>query len=529
MKKEEIILSLKNNQTFLGIELGSTRIKSVLIGSDFKTIATGSYEWENKLENGFWTYSLEDVWTGLQMSYRQLKEELQEKYSFLLESVGSIGFSAMMHGYMVFDKSDELLVPFRTWRNATTSEAAEKLTQLFQYNIPERWSIAHLYQAMLDQEEHISQISYLTTLAGYVHWQLTGEKSLGIGDASGMFPIDIESKHYDKEMLRLFKKEMGNSISLENILPKVLLAGENAGNLTEFGAKLLDPIGDLKAGIPLCPAEGDAGTGMIATNSIDPRTGNISVGTSAFAMLVMDKKLKNVYPEIDLVTTPLGDLVAMVHVNNCSSDINAWIKIFEEYTQALGIEKDRGEIFSLLFEKALEADKDSGNLLSYGYLSGENITKISEGRPLFVRQANSNFNLANFMYVHIATAFAAVRIGMDILKKENVEIESLIGHGGLFTTPEVGQKILSSALEIPITVMDTASEGGAWGMAVLAAFQVSGESNLQDFLKKKVFNEIRTLTIHATQEEMEGYALFAQRYVNGLEIESKAVEVWKEE
>ncbi|MDR2976648.1 MAG: FGGY-family carbohydrate kinase [Streptococcaceae bacterium] len=523
----DIAEQIENVRTYLGIEFGSTRIKAVLIGPDFQSIASGSYEWENQLKNGYWTYSLDDVVKGLQLSYSMLAAEVKEKYGLSLKKVASIGVSAMMHGYLAFSKSGEQLVPFRTWRNATTGEAASKLTELFGYNIPERWSIAHLYQAILNQEAHVPQIDYLTTLAGYVHWQLTGEKVIGIGDASGMFPIDLKSKDYDENFIERFET-LEKGISLRKILPKVLQAGENAGALTKAGAMLLDPSGQLEAGILVCPPEGDAGTGMVATNSVEVRRGNISVGTSAFAMLVLEKNLSKVYPEIDLVTTPDGHLVAMVHANNCTSDINAWVKLFEEYTEALGVNIARDKIFSLLFNKALEADKDTGGLISYGYFSGENITKMPEGRPLFVRQANSQLTLANFMKVHIASAFGAIRLGMNILLQEGIKIEGLVGHGGIFKTPAVGQSILAAAIQTPVTVMKTASEGGAWGMAILAAFAASGKKDLNLYLKNQVFINVEHTTLSPTLEDMESYNIFIKRYAAGLEIERQAVETLKE-
>lgn len=527
MSEADEILDIIDVNTSLGIEFGSTRIKAVLIDSKFNTIASGSYEWENRLNNGFWTYSIEDIWKGLRESYRKLSSEVYQKYAIVLNKVGSIGFSAMMHGYMAFNEREELLTPFRTWRNATTREAAEELTKLFNYNIPERWSIAHLYQAILNQEEHVPQIDYLTTLSGYVHWQLTGERVLGIGDASGMFPIDMNSQNYDMNLINIFEEKVEEhfqTINLNKLLPKVLISGESAGYLTKEGAFLLDPTGNLEPGIPLCPPEGDAGTGMVATNSIKVRSGNVSVGTSAFAMIVLEKELSKVYPEIDLVDTPDGKLVAMVHANNCSSDINAWIKLFEEYTESLGLQISREKIFSILFNKALEADSDMGGILSYGYFSGENITGLNEGRPLFVRHPNSNFNLANFMKVHIASAFGAIRLGIDILHQEKIEIKELVGHGGLFKTPRVGQTILSSAVKAPITVMDTAGEGGAWGMAVLASFRISAETKLDVFLENKVFEHVDSTTLSSTEEERESYNLFIKRYSEGLDIEHQAVE-----
>ena len=531
MKDKTKLLALKD-RTYLGIELGSTRIKSVLINSEFEVLATGSYEWENKLEDGYWTYALDEIWRGLQQSYQSLAEAVQERYGTVLTEVQGIGFSAMMHGYMAFDQSGELLVPFRTWRNATTSQAAKELSEAFQFNIPERWSIAQLYQAVLDHEQHLSEIDYFTTLAGYVHWKLTGKKVIGIGDASGMFPIDSLTKNYNKRLIKKFNTltdEKNVDLDLNHLLPSVLQAGEMAGKLTEQGARLLDPTGNLKAGIPLCPPEGDAGTGMVATNSIEVKTGNISVGTSAFAMVILEKELKKVYPEIDLVTTPNGHPVAMVHANNCSSDINAWIKLFEEYTNLLGIKVEREKIYSILFNKALEAGKEMGGLMSYGYLPGENITQVSEGRPLFVRQPESEFTLANFMSVHLSSAFAAIRVGMDILHQEGIEIKALVGHGGLFKTPKVGQSILAAAMQAPVTVMETAGEGGAWGMAILSAFQGDEEEDLNQFLKSKVFSQTKGITIHPTKAAIESYDIFIKRYLAGINIERQAIHSLKKE
>ncbi|MBC2037384.1 xylulokinase [Listeria booriae] len=525
------MLDVIDGRTSLGIEFGSTRIKAVLMDSKFSAVATGSYEWENKLEDGVWTYALDDIWKGLRMSYRKLASEVFEKYGETLSAVGSIGFSAMMHGYMAFDKKKQLLVPFRTWRNSMTEEAEQKLTEQFSYNIPQRWSIAHLYQAILNKEDHIEQIDYLTTLAGYIHWQLTGEKVIGIGDASGMFPIDIATKTYNQKMIETFSQlveKEGVAVDLQAILPKVLLAGDEAGRLTQEGAYLLDPTGNLKPGIPICPPEGDAGTGMVATNSVAKRTGNVSVGTSAFAMIVLEKELQAVYPEIDLVTTPSGDLVGMVHTNNCSSDINAWMKLFQEVTEAFGFEVSTGKLFSVLLKEALNGDSDCGGLLSYGYYSGENITGVNEGRPLFVRSPESRFNLANFMRVHLASAFGAMRMGLDILKQEQIQIDTLVGHGGIFKTPEVGQRVLAAAMRAPITVMDTASEGGAWGIALLAAYMKSNtEQSLATFLAQEVFKDDRGVTLEPTEDEMAGYELFLNRYREGIEIEKQAIEKLK--
>lgn len=526
--KAQEMLDIIDGRTSLGIEFGSTRIKAVLMDSKFSAVATGSYEWENQLENGIWTYSLDAIWKGLRMSYRRLASEVFETYGETLSSVGAIGFSAMMHGYMAFDKDRQLLVPFRTWRNAMTEEAEKKLTERFNYNIPQRWSIAHLYQAILNKEEHVNQIDYLTTLAGYIHWQLTGEKTIGIGDASGMFPIDIKAKRYNQEMAATFEQlaeKEGFPLKLDAILPNIFLAGEEAGTLTQEGAYLLDPTGNLKPGIPICPPEGDAGTGMVATNSVAKRTGNVSVGTSAFAMIVLEKELQTVYPEIDLVTTPSGDLVGMVHTNNCSSDINAWMQVFQEVTEALGMEISKDRLFSVLLKEALNGDPDCGGLLSYGYYSGENIAGVNEGKPLFVRSPDSKFNLANFMRVHLASAFGAMRMGLDILEREEIQMDKLVGHGGIFKTPEVGQRVLAAAMRAPITVMNTASEGGAWGIALLAAYMKFGTGeSLDAFLGEKVFKGDLGVTLQPTEDEMSGYEVFMERYRAGLDIEKQAIE-----
>lgn len=535
---QNIAQAITKGETALGIEFGSTRIKAVLIDRRFETIASGSYEWENLLIGGYWTYNLTDIIKGLQDAYSEMKAEAQRKYGVTLQTVGSIGFSAMMHGYMAFDKAGELLVPFRTWRNATTGAAAKALTELFQFNIPERWSIAHVYQAILNEEPHVPQIDYVTTLAGYIHWLLTGNKALGIGDASGMFPIDEATLNYNAAMLQQFDELVagkGYPWKLSEVLPKVCSAGEQAGALTEAGAKILDPSGDLQPGILLCPPEGDAGTGMVATNSVRKRTGNISVGTSVFAMIVLEKDLTAVYPEIDMVTTPDGSPVGMVHANNCSSDINAWMGLFREFYEAMGQKADAAQLFSVMFNKALEADADGGGLLSYGYFSGENITGIEKGRPLFVRSPESRFNLANFMRVHLFTAFAALKIGMDILtKKEDVAIDSILAHGGLFKTPVVGQKMVAAALNVPVSVMSTAGEGGAWGMAILAAYltdKAAGEP-LADYLENTVFKDAEGQEIRPDSADMQGFELFMERYVKGLAIEQAAVdhlvENWRE-
>lgn len=519
-----------NGKTVLGIEFGSTRIKAVLIDEDNTPIASGSHDWENRYVDNIWTYTLDDIWTGLQDSYKNMAEDVKEKYGVTLETVGAIGFSAMMHGYMVFNEAAELLVPFRTWRNTITEKASEELSKLFNYHIPQRWSIAHLYQAILNGEEHVSDISFQTTLEGYIHWKLTGEKVLGVGEASGMFPIDIDTKNYNADMVKKFDELIASknfSWKLGDILPKVLVAGDKAGVLTEEGAKLLDVTGKLKAGIPLCPPEGDAGTGMVATNSIAKRTGNVSAGTSVFAMIVLEKDLSKAYEEIDLVTTPTGNLVGMVHCNNCTSDLNAWVGLFKEFSEAMGVEVDMNKLFATLYNKALEGDSDCGGLLAYNYFSGEHITGFEEGRPLFVRTPESKFNLANFMRVHLFTSLGALKTGLDILlKEEGVQVDEILGHGGLFKTKDVGQKIMAAAIDAPVSVMETAGEGGAWGIAVLASYMINKDENetLDDYLTNKVFAGQTGSKIEPDTKDVEGFNEFIKRYTKGLAIERAAVD-----
>lgn len=521
---------IARGETSLGIEFGSTRIKAVLIDKNFETLASGSYEWENRLEDGFWTYNLMDIVTGLQTAYSEMKKDVERQYGITIRTIGSIGISAMMHGYMAFDNTGELLVPFRTWRNSTTSVAAKELTDVFQFNIPERWSIAHLYQAIINEEKHLPRIDYITTLAGYIHWLLTGNKAIGIGDASGMFPIDESTQDYNESMVKKFEEiitEKGYPWKLKDILPKVYIAGKQAGELTKIGAKILDRSQNLQPGIPLCPPEGDAGTGMVATNSVRKRTGNISVGTSVFAMIVLEEELSKVYPEIDLVTTPNGSPVGMVHANNCSSDLNAWLGLFREFSEAMGHTVETNQLFDVMMNKALEADADGGGLLSYGYFSGENITGLEMGRPLFVRSPESHFNLANFMRTHLFTAFGALKIGMDILtKQENVAIDRILAHGGLFKTPVVGQKIVAAALNVPVSVMSTAGEGGAWGMAILASYMMNQAQNesLEDYLDKKVFEGVDGQEIYPDEFDVKGFEKFIERYKKGLMIEQAAVD-----
>ena len=520
-------MELKN--TVIGIEFGSTRIKAVMLDRDHTPIASGSYEWENKFENGYWTYSSEEIVKGLQICYQELKKDVKAQFGVELTETGAIGISAMMHGYLPFDKDGNQLAAFRTWRNITTGEAAAKLTDLFHFNIPQRWTIAHVYQAILNKEDHVKDIDYLTTLAGFIHWKLSGEKVCGIGEASGIIPVDEATKDYNEEMINVFDELIAKENlpwKIRDILPKVLMAGENAGYLTEEGAKFLDPEGTLQAGIPLAPCEGDAGTGMTATNSVRVNTGNVSAGTSDFAMLVTDKKL-NVHTEIDMVTTPDGMPVAMVHCNNCTSDINAWVDLFEEFAKTIGSSVDKGDLYTLLFNKAMEGDPAGGGLLNFNYFSGESITNLDEGRPLFARALNCDFNLANFMRVQIMSSLATLKIGLDILTlEEKVTVDKLYGHGGLFKTPGVGQTLLSAAIGAPVSVMETAGEGGPYGMALLCAYMLwkeEGES-LPDYLDNKVFAGAPSSTIMAEEKDREGFARFLETYCKGLVIERAAVE-----
>lgn len=522
--------TIESGKAVLGIEFGSTRIKAVLVDENNVPVASGSHDWENQFVNGIWTYSLDAIWAGLQDCYANMAADVKEKYGVEVTSLAAIGFSAMMHGYMAFDKNDDLLVPFRTWRNTITGEASEKLLHLFNYNIPQRWSIAHLYQAILNGEEHVKDVTFFTTLAGYIHWKLTGEKVIGVGDASGMFPIDIETKDFNQKMIGQFDELVapnGFPWKLGEILPKVLVAGEQAGALTEEGAKLLDVSGKLQAGIPICPPEGDAGTGMAATNSVAQRTGNVSAGTSVFAMIVLEKDLSKAYPEIDLVTTPSGDLVAMVHCNNCTSDLNAWVNLFKEFSEVFGVEVDMNKLFGTLYNKAMEADKDCGGLLAYNYFSGEHITGFEEGRPLFVRTPDSKFNLANFMRVNLYTSLGALKVGMDILLKgEDVRVDKIMGHGGLFKTKGVGQSILAAAMNSPVSVMETAGEGGAWGIALLASYMANkkdGET-LDAFLNDRVFAGETGVEMAPNPEDVAGFDAFIERYKAGLPIERAAVD-----
>ncbi|MBG0563844.1 xylulokinase [Actinoplanes aureus] len=522
--------AIEQGRTTLGIELGSTRIKAVLTGPGHEAIAVGSHDWENQFVDRVWTYSLEAVWAGLQGCYAALAEDVRRRYGVELRTTGALGVSAMMHGYLAFDAEGELLTPFRTWRNTNTGEAAEQLSELFGYNIPHRWSIAHLHQAVLNGEDHIGRLAHLTTLAGYVHWQLTGRQVLGTGDASGMFPIDIATGGYDARMLNQFDDLVagrGLPLKLAELLPAVLPAGEPAGELTEAGARLLDPSGTLQPGIAMCPPEGDAGTGMVATNSVARRTGNVSAGTSIFAMIVLDGQLSRMHPEIDLVTTPAGDLVAMVHCNNGASELNSWAGLFAEFAAALGVERDSSTIFETLFRSALGGAPDGGGLMAFNNLSGEPITKLHEGRPLFLRTPGSDLTLATFMRTQLYAALATLRIGMDVLQKaESVRLDRMFAHGGLFKTEGVAQKLLAAAINTPVSVGNLASEGGAWGIAVLAAFLVGrtpGQS-LDDYLTTSVFAGAQLDTAEPDPADVAGFDAFMQRYVAALPVQQAAVE-----
>ena len=522
--------TIQQGKAILGIEFGSTRIKAVLIDGENKPIAQGSHEWENQLVDGLWTYSTEAIWYGLQDCYADLRKNVLAEYDIEIEELAAIGISAMMHGYMAFNDQQNILVPFRTWRNTNTAKAAAELSELFVYNIPLRWSISHIYQAILDNEEHVADIDFLTTLAGYIHWQLTGNKVLGIGDASGMLPIDPETHNYSAAMVEKFNKLIapkGFKWTLLDILPEVLNAGENAGFLTAEGAQKLDISGHLKPGIPLCPPEGDAGTGMVATNAVKQRTGNVSAGTSSFSMIVLEKDLSKPYEMIDMVTTPDGSLVAMVHCNNCTSDLNAWVNLFKEYQQLLGVPVDMNEVFGKLYNNALTGDADCGGLIAYNYISGEPVTGLAEGRPMFVRSANDKFNLANFMRANLYASVGVLKIGNDILfNEEHIKVDRITGHGGLFKTKGVGQRVLAAAINSPISVMETAGEGGAWGIALLASYLVNNTngSTLADWLEQNVFAGNTGVEIAPTAEDVAGFNKWIENYKRGLAIEQAAVD-----
>lgn len=518
------MFDLKN--TVIGIELGSTRIKSVLVDSQFKPVASGSFSWENQLIDGIWTYSMEDAIRGLQSCFASLKKDVYEKYGIALTTTGGLGISGMMHGYLTFDKEDRQLAAFRTWRNTITEQSAEILSEAFQFNVPQRWSIAHLYQAILNGEEHVASLSWMTTLAGYIHYLLSGQKVMGVGEASGMFPIDSVTHDYDAKMLQSFQKLIGNQYSwkIKEVLPKVLVAGEDAGRLTEEGARLLDPTGDFAPGVVMCPPEGDAGTGMVATNSVRLHIGNVSAGTSDFAMVVTGKKL-GVHREIDMVTTPSGIDVAMVHCNNCTSDINAWANVFLQFGKRFKPDLALGDVFTAMFEAAKVGVPGSTGLMNFNYLSGEGITNLNEGIPLFARRPDADFSFENFMRVLLESSLVTLKLGLKILDEEKVVIEKLYGHGGFFKTPEVGQRILSAASHTPVSVMTTAGEGGPYGMALLAAFCVWKTINegLEDFLDQKVYANAEAFELMATKEEIEGFSAFAERFEKALPLEKEAI------
>ena len=538
MNARETIIAGK---AILGIELGSTRIKAVLIDQNNTPIAQGSHEWENQLVDGLWTYSTEAIWYGLEDAYADLRKSVKKEFDCEIEVLASIGISAMMHGYMAFgptgtashgapaSEAEKILVPFRTWRNTNTGKAAAELSKLFNYNIPLRWSISHLYEAILDNEEHVPGITYLTTLAGYIHWRLTGEKVLGIGDASGMIPVDPETKNYNAEMVKKFNDLIapkGFPWKLEDILPQCVCAGKKAGFLTPHGAQRLDISGHLKPGIPFCPPEGDAGTGMVATNAVKQRTGNVSAGTSSFSMIVLEKDLSKPNEMIDMVTTPDGSLVAMVHCNNCTSDINAWVKLFKDYQQLLGLPVDMNDIYAKLYNHALTGNADCGGVVAYNYISGEPVAGLEDGRPIVMRDANSKFNLANLMRANLYATVAVLKLGNDVLfKEEQVKVDRITGHGGLFKTPVVGQRILAAALNSPISVMETAGEGGAWGIALLANYMINNPNNLSlaDYLEEVVFAGNTGVEIAPTQEDVEGFNAYIENYKANLKVEHAAI------
>ena len=519
---------IEQGSAVLGIELGSTRIKAVLIGADHAPIASGDHTWENRLENGVWTYHMDDVWSGIQNAYAALKADVEAKYGAKLTKRAGLGISAMMHGYLPFDNDGSQLCEFRTWRNTMTGPAAEELTALLGFNIPQRWSIAHLYQAILNGEAHLPKLARLTTLAGHVHYMLTGKHVMGVGEASGMFPIDSETGTFDAEMVKKFNARIagkGFGWTLETVLPEVLSAGEDAGCLTESGAKLLDPTGELLAGTPVAPCEGDAGTGMVATNAVAVRTGNVSAGTSVFAMIVLEKALSRVYPEIDMVTTPTGKPVAMVHCNNCTSDINAWAGMLRGFAEAAGLAVSMGDIYTAMFTSALAGDADCGGVINVPLFSGEPVVGLDEGRPMMIRTPDAKLTFANFSRSLVAGAMSSLKLGMDILAKENVQVDSLLGHGGYFKTPIAGQKILAGSLNTPVSVMETAGEGGPWGMALLAAYRVhkAEGQTLESYLNEKVFASAKSVTVTPDEADVKGIDAYTEKFTASLGAEKAAI------
>lgn len=521
--------TIENGKAILGIEFGSTRIKAVLIDEKHVPIATGEHDWENRLEDGIWTYTLDDIWDGVQDCYKKMTEDVQKKYGIPVKKLAALGISAMMHGYMPFDIGGKLLVPFRTWRNTITGEAANELTKLFNFNIPQRWSIAHLYQAILNKEEHVSDIAYLTTLEGYIHWQLSGEKVIGIGEASGMFPIDSKARNYNADMLDKFDaldEVKQYPWNIRDIVPTIKVAGEVAGYLTEEGAKKLDITGNLEAGCPMAPPEGDAGTGMTATNSVAVRTGNVSAGTSVFAMVVLEDDLKAVHEEIDLVTTPVGDAVAMVHCNNCTSDLNKWVSLFKEFSDMIGLNLDMNDVYGRLYTNAMQGDKDCDGIVAFNTLSGEPVIGTNEGRPMIFHRPDSKVNLANFIRTNLYASLATLKVGCDILfKEENVKVDTIYGHGGLFKTKGVGQNILAAAMNAPVALMSTAGEGGPWGMAVLAAYMLNKQpgEELEQYLNNKVFIGQESVIAKPDPEDVNGYDKFIENYKAAVSVQQAAI------
>lgn len=517
---------IEEGRAALGIELGSTRIKAVLVAPDGAVLAGGGHAWENQFVDRMWTYALDDVWSGLQACVADLGRDAVQRHGVRPSRLAALGVSAMMHGYLAFDADGDLLVPFRTWRNTTTEPAAERLSELFGHNVPSRWSVAHHYQAVLDEEPHLAQVDLLTTLAGYVHWRLTGERVLGVGDASGMFPVDPGAKDYDTRLLALYDDllaERHPDLHLQQLLPQVLTAGQDAGRLTAEGTALLDPTGTLEPGTPLCPPEGDVGTGMVATNAVAPRTGNVSVGTSIFAMAVLERPLSRVHREVDLVTTPVGDLVAMVHCNNGASELGAWAQVFGRFAAALGHPTDPDEVFGALLREALDAEADGGGLLAYNYLSGEPITGCAEGRPLLVRTPGSRLTLANLIRTQVYSAFATLSLGMQVLAEEGVELDVMVAHGGLFRTEGVAQRLLAAALGIPVAVGEGAAEGGAWGIALLANYLTAPTGvSLSEHLDENVFGGTGPVVAQPQSEDVHGFATFLTTYRAGLAVERAA-------
>lgn len=524
MEKDKVVFELETGCCVLGIELGSTRIKAILISSEKKPVASGSYDWENLYENGIWTYHEEDIQKGLAECYSNLKKDVFNRYGVVLRRLSAIGVSAMMHGYMAFDSDDRLLTPFKTWRNTITGEESAELTELFDYPIPQRWTVSHLLYEIKMEADYLNRLDHVSTLSSYVHKLLTGEKVVGIGDASGMFPIDVAKKNYDAKAAAVFFDRYGYDVF--KIFPKVLVAGDDAGTLCEFGAWLLDSSGDLEPGCPMCPPEGDAGTGMVATNSVLPRTGNVSAGTSAFAMVVLEKPLAKTYKELDLVTTPDGSLVAMAHTNNCTGNYDAWLSLFNEVLSAFGVKVDKAKLYDMLLSVSMASDADCGGLLSYNYISGEPITGLDDGYPMFIRPCCSSFNLANFMRSELYSAVAAMRVGLDILfEKEGVSLDVMSGHGGFFKTADVGLRIMASALKTPIRALSTAGEGGAWGIAILASYVFHRDSTLAEYLSNEIFADSQSITISPAEKDCQGFENYYRRYLAGLAIEKTAVKV----